>query len=291
MIAKSKSTSIGGKMKKILTMAILIVLFTVSACAQPTPQAKPPSPESLGIQAPSPTSSTQAPPTSESGKILMATSESSARAAGPSAKAIATSPTLTSIIVPPGTSSPNKFYVPYSPSTVASCNFGQWLPLWLNVQGTGQLYSYEWYPSGRLVSQYLTNIRYPNWQKMWFNGDATGWHTLQYYCNGWSNYIYIYVYGSTRSTPTPPSPYPPSPYPPSPGCNAQITVTSNSIRGYSVYVDGDYVGGDGRGNPRDGAFSFTVSGNQQHTIKVYSSGFSYSQTKFYSCGSRSTLRV
>jgi hypothetical protein len=46
MIAKSKSTSIGGKMKKILTMAILIVLFTVSACAQPTPQAKPPSPES-----------------------------------------------------------------------------------------------------------------------------------------------------------------------------------------------------------------------------------------------------
>jgi hypothetical protein len=278
-------------MKKILTLVILIVLFTVSACAQPTPQAKPPSPESLGIQAPSVTASTQAPPSSESSQLLMATSESSARATGPSARAISTSPTLTAIIVPPGSSSPNKFYVPYSPSTVASCNFGQWLPLWLNVQGTGQLYSYEWYPSGRLVSQYLTNIRYPGWQKMWFNGDAPGWHTLQYYCNGWSNYIYIYVYGSYSPTPTPPSPYPPSPYPPSPGCNAQITITSNSMRGYSVYVDDNYVGGDGRGNSRDGAFSFTVSGNQQHTIKVYSSGFSYSQTKFYRCGSMYTLRV
>jgi hypothetical protein len=56
-------------------------------------------------------------------------------------------------------------------------------------------------------------------------------------------------------------------------------------------VDGDYVGGDGLGNPRDGTFSFTVSGNEQHTIKVYSNGFSYSQTKYYSCGSRYTLRV
>lgn len=278
-------------MKKVLTLAILIVLFTVSAYAQPTPQAKPPSPESLGIQAPAVAASTQAPPSSESSQLLMATSESSARATGPSTNAISTSPTLTAIIVPPGTSAPNKFYVPYSPSTVTSCNFGQWLPLWLNIQGTGQLYSYEWYPSGRLVSQYLTYIRYPGWQKMWFNGDATGWHTLQYYCNGWSNYIYIYVYGSYIPTPTPPSPYPPSPYPPSPGCNAQITVSSYSMRGYSVYVDGDYVGGDGRGNLRDGAFSFTVSGDQQHTIKVYSNGFSYSQTKFYICGSRYTLRV
>jgi len=287
----AKSLLIGEKMKKVLVLAILIMLFTVSALAQPTPQAKPPSPESLGLQAPTPTSSTQAPPTSEGTQTLIATSESSARAAGPTARSVSTSPTLTAIIVPPGTSSPNKFYVPYTPSTVASCYFGQWLSLWLNIQGTGQLYSYEWYPNGRLVSQYLTSIRSPSWQKMWFNGDAAGWHTLQYYCSGWSNYIYIYVYGSSNPTPTPPSPYPPSPYPPSPGCNAQITVTSNSIRGYSVYVDDNYIGGDGHGNLRDGTFSFTVSGNQQHSVTVYSNGFSYSQAKFYSCGGRYTLKV
>ncbi|MFB3766127.1 MAG: hypothetical protein ACE14P_12905 [Methanotrichaceae archaeon] len=276
-------------MKKTLVVVFLIVLLTVSALAQPTPQATPPSPESLGIQVPTPTSSTQAPPTSENAQPLIATSESSARAAGPSARSVSTSPSLTAIIVPPGTSSPNKFYVPYAPSTVASCYFRQWLPLWLNVQGTGPLYSYEWYPGGRLVSQYLTNIRYPGWQKMWFNGDAAGWHTLQYYCSGWSNYIYVYVYGSSNPAPSPPSP--PSPYPPSPGCYAQITITSNTIRGYSAYVDETRIGGDGQGNPRDGVFSFTVPGNQQHTIRIYSSGFSYSQTKYYSCGNSYTLRV
>jgi hypothetical protein len=236
-----------------------------------------------------PSSSTQPPPTSEGAQVLTATTESSARAGASSVRVIAVSPTLTSIIVPPGTSSPNKFYVPYSPSTVSSCYFGQWLPIWLNVQSRGPLYSYEWYPNGRLVSQYLTNIRNPSWQKMWFNGDAAGWHTLQYYCGGWSNYIYIYVYSSRNPNPTLPSPYPPAPYPPSTGCRGQVTVTSNSIRGYSVYVD-DIRGGDGEGNPRDGTFSFSVSGNQQHTIKVYSSGFSYSQSRFYSCGSRYTLR-
>jgi hypothetical protein len=125
MIAKSLST--GGKMKMIFTMAILIVLLTMGVSAQPAPQAKPPSPESLGIQAPLPSSSTQPPPTSEGAQVLMATTESSARAGASSVRVTAVSPTLTSIIVPPGTSSPNKFYVPYSPSTVSSCYFGQCL--------------------------------------------------------------------------------------------------------------------------------------------------------------------
>jgi hypothetical protein len=97
------------------------------------------------------------------------------------------------MIVPPGTSAPNKFYIPYSPSTVASCYFGQWVPVWLDVKGHGPLYSYEWYPNGNFVYQYLANIPYPSWQKKWFYGDATGWHSLLYYCNGWSNYIYVYV--------------------------------------------------------------------------------------------------
>ena len=283
-------------MRRILTLAVLLMLLTISAWAQPTPST-PPTPGSQGIQIPQPTSSTQAPPASESGQTLMSTSESLARSAAPSTGVGATATASAFLILPPGGQTPNKFYVPYYLSTVASCYFGQWLPMWLNIQGSGPLYGYEWYPSGRLVTQYLTNIYYPGWQKMWFNGDATGWHILQYYCAGWSNYIYVYVYGSYFPTPTPPSPspspYPPTPYPypPSPGCTAQITVTSNWMRGYSVYVDDNYVGGDGRGNARDGSFTFTVSGNQQHTIKVYDNGFSYSQTKTYYCGSRYTVRV
>jgi len=125
---------------------------------------------------------------------------------------------------------------------------------------------------------------------MWFYGDSPGWHTLQYYCSGWSNYIYVYVYGSSFYPG--PGPTPPSPYPPAPGCNAQIIITSDWMRGYSVYVDGNYIGGDGRrGDHLDGTFSFSVSGNQQHTIKIQNEGFSYSQTKRYNCGNTYTIRV
>lgn len=288
-------------MKKILGLTVLILLLAGMAWAQPTPPATPPSPESQGIQIPQASSSSQAPPPSESDQALTATSEASARAAAPSYRATAGPSTYIStyMIVPPGTSAPNKFYIPYSPSTVAGCNFGQWLPMWMDVRGSGPLYSYEWYPDGRLVTQYLAYVPYPGWQKMWFNGDAPGWHTLQYYCNGWSNYIYVYVFGGTYYPPSgpgsyPPSPNPPYPYPPTPGpgCNAQIIITSDYMRGYSVYVDGNYIGGDGRrGDHFDGAFAFTVTGNQPHTIKVYNQGFSYTQTNSYNCGQTYTLSV
>lgn len=285
-------------MKKLLTFTLLLMLLVGNVWAQPTPPATPPSPESLGIQVPQAASTAQAPTTSESGQALTATSEATARAAAPSPQATAVSSTYAStyMIVPPGTSTPNKFYIPYSPSTVAGCNFGQWLPMWMDVRGSGPLYSYEWYPDGRLVTQYMAYIPYPGWQKMWFNGDAPGWHTLQYYCSGWSNYIYVYVYGSSYYPQPGPSPYPPtpSPYPPypGPGCNAQIIINSDYMRGYSVYVDGNYIGGDGRrGDHFDGTFSFTVTGNQPHTIKVYNQGFSYTQTKTYNCGQTYTLTL
>jgi hypothetical protein len=207
-------------MKKLIALAILMILICANAWAQPTPQATPPSPESLGIVAPQPTASTTAPPASESSQALTPTTEATATAAAPAATSTSTtSTTSTYMIVPPGTSAPNKFYIPYSPSTVASGYFGQWVPMWLYIKGYGSLYSYEWYPNGKLVTQYLTNIPYPGWNKMWFYGGATGWHTLQYYCNGWSNYIYVYVY-AYAGTPTTP---PPS------SCNAKIVVISPYI--------------------------------------------------------------
>ncbi len=288
-------------MKKILASILLLMLLIGSAWAQPTPTATPPSPESQGIQIPQPMSSTQAPPASESSQALTATSEAIARSAAPSPQATALARTYkgTYMVLPPGASSANRFYIPYSPSTVAGCNLGQWLPMWLDVRGSGPLYSYEWYPNGRLVTNYLAFIPYPGWQKMWFNGDAPGWHILQYFCNGWSNYIYVYVYGSpyyaqpTPSSYSPPAPYPPYSTPgPAPGCNAQVTITSSYMRGYSVHVDGNYIGGDGRrGDHFDGTFSFTVTGNRPHTIRVYNQGYDYSQTKTYSCGSTNYLTL
>ena len=275
----------------------MILLLVGSVWAQPTPPATPPSPESQGIQIPQASSSPQAPPSSESDQTLIATSEASAKAAAPSygtestsykttapsygATAGSSSYANTYMVVPPGIQTVNRFYIPYSPSTVAGCNFGQWLPMWMDVRGWGPLYMYEWYPDGRLVTDYPAYVQYPGWQKMWFNGDAPGWHTLQYYCNGWSNYIYVYV--------NEPPCYPPTP---EPGCNAQIVVTSEYMRGYSVNVDGSYIGGDGRrGDPLDGTFAFTVTGTKSHTITVNNEGFSNTQTNTYRCDRTYTICV
>lgn len=302
-------------MRKILALTLLVMFLVGNVLAQPTPPATPPSPESQGIQIPQASSSSQAPSSSERGQTLTPTSAASARATAPSFQTSAPSSgtgtrsqvavgsgayASTYMVVPPGVTTPNRFYIPFSPSTVAGCNYGQWIPMWLDVSGTGPLYMYEWYPNGRLESKYLASIRYPGWQKMWFSGDAAGWHILQYHCNGWSNYIYVYVYGSyyppyydSGNYPQPTYPtYPTYPQTPEPACNAKITITSNYQKGYSVYVDNKYIGGDGRlGDSLDGTFAFTVNGNQPHNIGIYSDGFRYTRTNTYNCARSYTIYI
>jgi hypothetical protein len=236
-------------MKRILALSLMLTLMCVTAWAQPEPTSTPPSPESLGLTPPDPSASTQAPPASESDQALMSTSQYQASAAAPKATATATS-TSTQMVVPQGVAAPNYLYIPYYPSTTAGCYFGQWIPMWMDVRSSGPLYVYEWYPDGRLVSSYLAYISYPGWQKMWFYGDAVGWHTLQYYCNGWSNYIYVYVQGTTGYPVPGPSPYPPistppypsTPYPPGSGsgCSADVIINSDwkgilGLSGWSLH--------------------------------------------------------
>jgi hypothetical protein len=85
--------------------------------------------------------------------------------------------------------------------------------LWMNTARSGSIWFYEWYPSGALDTQYAGSVYSPGWYKRWFFADVPGWHILQYYCKGWSNYAYIYVYGPSGywvdPTPNPePVPYP-----------------------------------------------------------------------------------
>lgn len=262
--------------RRMIALALLMMFLLANAWAQPAPST-PPSPQSLVLEVPEPTASTSAPPSSETSQMMVSTTAASAQFGAPSTMAIA-GPKM---IVPPGISVSNKFYIPYSPSTVASTYYGQWVPLWLDVNNPGSLYTYEWYPNGRLVTQYMGGISSSGWRKMWFYGDASGWHTLQYYCMGWSNYIYVYVYPGSSS-----------PKPPSSSCTARITVSSPYSRGFSIYVDGKYVGRDGsNGDPNDGNYAFDVTGNKQHTVLVYHQGGTYQQTKTYHCGNSYTIRL
>ena len=158
----------------------------------PTPST-PTSPESLGLQAPTViTTSGQTPTVQERSQGLMSASEGAAYASAPVMKSTASSQIYNQVIVPSGGYVQNSLYISYAPQTVASCDLYANLPLWLKTSKTGNIWFYEWYPDGALDTQYAGNVYSPGWYKRWFIADVPGWHILQYYCNGWSNYIYIY---------------------------------------------------------------------------------------------------
>ncbi len=125
---------------------------------------------------------------------------------------------------------------------------------------------------------------YPGWFKRWFFGDVPGWHILQYYCSGWSNYVYIYVYGPGSYWV---SPYPGQgiqPIPPSSGYSTVI-LRSDWFQGYDVYLDGSYVGTEGAGgDPLDGRYTLRVPGNRWHTIVITGNGESYDESGTFLSG-------
>ena len=166
----------------------------------PVPAA-PSSPDSLGLQVPSETSAPlEAPQAGETDGMLLPATEGFARSFAPEDQFA--DQTVMGMILPPGPSALNRFYVPYVPQTIASSSLYGWLPTWLQISSSSSgpawgygypVWGYEWYPSRRLDCQFL-GYASPGWHKRWFYSDEPGWHILQYYCNGWSNYIYIYVY-------------------------------------------------------------------------------------------------
>ena len=203
----------------------------------PTP-ITPTSPESLGLQMPSPTESSQAPTPQENSQELMSVSQDMAYSAAPQGQSLmATGPTIAKMVIPSGSYAPNSLYVSYAPQTVAACNLYAYLPLWLQTSSSGTAWFYEWYPSGQLDINYAGFINYPGRYKRGFFADVPGWHILQYYCNGWSNYAYIYVYGQGPSYWVNPGPYyqpTPLPYVP-PISNLPIYPFSVPATGHTFF--------------------------------------------------------
>ena len=141
--------------------------------------------------------------------------------------------------------------------------------MWLQTSGSGPIWFYEWSPNGQLRVNYL-GYASAGWQKKWFNGDAPGWHILQYYSQGWSNYIYIYVYDGGKPSYT--------------GTSAVI-LRSSWFKGYDIYLDGKYVGTEGSGSDLlDGIYDFRVQGGMWHTIVISKNGQSYDETGTFVSG-------
>jgi len=213
------------KWTAILISAVMLLSFYANALPDayhaknpggaPTP-INPTIPDALGLQLPEATTSFQAPSAEESSQGLIKVNQQSAYAS-PSrgSKATATSLTYDLVIVPPGGYAPNKLYVSYAPQTVAGCYLYANLPLWMDTASSGNIWFYEWYESGHVEINYAGHVDHPGWFKWRFFADVPGWHILQFYCNGWSNYVYIYVYGSGNYEywVSPPNPFSPTPLP------------------------------------------------------------------------------
>jgi hypothetical protein len=64
------------------------------------------------------------------------------------------------------------------------------------------------------------------------------------------------------------------------------------MRGYQVFLDGNYIGTEGTGgDPLDGKFSFSVAGNQNHEVRVYDGQFNYPKTMFFERGGTKIINV
>jgi hypothetical protein len=263
---------------------------------------EPYSPQELGLSTPTVDSSyAQAPPAAETGGALIPSgadysskfanaddATSSMRFTGDvqQNQYSAGNPSQSMMVIPQGAPATNKLYVSYVPQTITGCSLYSWLPMWLQTFGSGPVWFYEWYPNRQLSVNYL-GIASGGWQKKWFNADTPGWHILQYHSRGWSNYIYIYVYAASSGRWIDQRPYAGSTSTAVPSYSGTSTVTLRSswLRGYDVYLDGKYIGKEGKGSDiLDGTYSFQVPGDMWHTIVISKNGQSYDETGTFVSG-------
>jgi hypothetical protein len=61
-----------------------------------------------------------------------------------------------------------------------------------------------------------------------------------------------------------------------------VTIRSQGMRGYQIYLDGALIGTEGtNGDAPDGQFSFSVIGDQSHDIRVFDGQFNYNKGMIY----------
>lgn len=71
-----------------------------------------------------------------------------------------------------------------------------------------------------------------------------------------------------------------------------VTIQSQGMRGYQVYLDEVLIGVEGTGgDPLDGKFSFKVVGNQNHNVRVYDGQFNYPKAMYFQRGVLKIINV
>ena len=162
--------------------------------------------------------------------------------------------------------------------------------------GNGNLFEIN--PDGKLYKNAF--YFYQGYNQIDFYADTIGQHILLFVINGQvSNSIVIDVtsYNPTSNpqiVPTypPTQTLPPATTPSTTYGDTPVTIVSQGMRGYQVFLDGTLIGTEGTGgDPLDGRFSFSVVGNQNHAVRVYDGQFNYPKTMFFTKGVQKIINV
>ena len=140
--------------------------------------------------------------------------------------------------------------------------------------GYGRLY--EIYPDGTLFTNSYSLYPY---NQIGFYADEVGEHQLFFNIDGQpSNIIVIYVVPYQQTIPQVYN-------------FASVSVKSAWLRGYNVYVDGNYLATEGMTGDPDGTVTINVEGDQYHNIAIDGSGLTFSDYKYFKAGYAYQLNV
>ncbi len=155
----------------------------------------------------------------------------------------------------------------------------------------GNGYLYEIAPDGRLSRNNF--YFYPGDSQIGFYADTIGQHILLFAIGSQvSNALVVDVTSYYPPIQQPIYDYPPNQVLPPTSGDTPVTIASQEMKGYQVYLDGQYIGTEGTGRDSlDGRFSFRVVGNQNHDIGVYDGQFNYAKTIYFARGVSKTIYV
>jgi hypothetical protein len=147
----------------------------------------------------------------------------------------------------------------------------------------GNGYLYEITPDGKLSKESFSF--FSGSSQIDFYADKIGQHILLFIIGGQvSNAIVIDVTNAYPATYPTASIYPSG--------DTSVTIVSQGMRGYQVFLDGDYIGTEGTGGDAlDGRFSFRVIGGRNHDVRVYDGQFNYPKTMFFARGVQKIIYV
>lgn len=177
---------------------------------------------------------------------------------------------------------------------------GTWLQLVANAPVGGSAGFYEIVQTDTPAIKYSTYQFNQGYNIMNFNANQVGRHMLYFVVNNQpSNVVVVDVFAQVPTTQyqtgAPTTMTPPTSTPPqttSFAGDTPVTIQSQGMRGYQVFLDGNYIGTEGTGgDPLDGKFSFSVVGNQNHDIRVYDGQFNYPKTMYFQRGVQKIINV